>query len=423
MKKTMVLFGPPDTHSGYGNRSADLFRAIIELYKDEYDISVISRRWGETPRGALNPKREGDKLILDRIVQQPPQNIDVSVQVTVPNEFQRYGKYNIGVTAGIETTVCSMPWIEGLNRMDLILTSSEFGKNVLANTAYTRQLSPTQQDVVKLNKPIDVLFEGYDNTVYKATESTGRVKEQLDNIPEDFAFLVVGHWLQGDFGQDRKNMGMTINSFLEAYKDKEEKPALILKISGGAYSITDKKEITDKIEMIKNFHQGSDLPNVYLVYGNLTKDEMNSLYNHDKVKAMYSLTRGEGFGRPLLEFATTGKPIIVSNWSGHLDFLKGDEHILVGGKLEQPHPSAQWKDVIIPESKWFTADYRQAIGALHYTYNNYRQQLQKAKKGKDRVTREFTYSQMKNRIKHLFDKNIQVQTVVQPILPKLKKIK
>ena len=49
--------------------------------------------------------------------------------------------------------------------------------------------------------------------------------------------------------------------------------------------------------------------------------EMNSIYNHSKVKAMVSLTKGEGFGRPLLEFSLSQKPLIVSGWSGHMDFL------------------------------------------------------------------------------------------------------
>jgi len=432
--RNMVLFGPPDTHSGYGARTLDLFKAIIETYEKEFNIHVVSRRWGETPRGALKKDNPEHKKIIDRIIDERSINfpIDVSVQVSVPNEFMQYGKYNIGVTAGIETTNCSVPWIEGLNRMDVVFTSAEHGKNVFLNTAYDKQVGGVRQGVLKCEKPIEVLFEGYDEKTYKRKKvNSGSVNEMLSKIPEDFGFLVVGHWLQGDLGQDRKNIGMTINTFIEAFKNSENPPALFLKISGGSFSHTDKAQIQDKIEMIKQLHGDANLPNIYLIYGNLTNEEMNELYNHDKIKALYSLTRGEGFGRPLLEFATTGKPIIASNWSGHLDFLGGDEHILLGGKLEQVHKSAQWKDVIIPESSWFTADYKQAIGALHYTYTNYKEQLIKANKGRDRISREFTYRNMKTRIKYLFDKYIpeegsqqlpKLQSVGELKLPKLKKV-
>lgn len=426
----MVLFGPPDTFSGYGARSLDLFRAIIEVYKDEYDIHVVSRRWGETPRGALKEDNPNHKKILDRIINERAINfpIDVSVQVSVPNEFLPYGKVNLGVTAGIETTACSVPWVEGVNRMDATFVSAEHGKQVFLNSSFNKQVGNVHQGILKVEKPVETLFEGYDEKVYKPVKlKDGLVKETLDSIEEDFAFLVVGHWLQGDLGQDRKNMGMTINTFLEAFKNSEDAPALVLKISGGAYSKKDKLEIENKINAIKDLHKGAELPNVYLLYGNLTNEEMNEVYNHDKIKCLYSLTRGEGFGRPLLEFATTGKPIITSNWSGHLDFLKGDEHILLGGKLEHPHKSAQWKDVIIPESMWFTADYKQAMGALLHTYINYKQQKLKAEKGKDRISREFTYRQMKNRIKYLIDRytsndevNLPVATTLK--LPKLKKL-
>ena len=47
---------------------------------------------------------------------------------------------------------------------------------------------------------------------------------------------------------------------------------------------------------------------------------MNELYNHPKVKAMVSMTKGEGYGRPLAEFGLSKKPIIASGWSGQCRF-------------------------------------------------------------------------------------------------------
>ena len=63
------------------------------------------------------------------------------MQITIPSEFQPIGKYNIGVTAGIETTVAPGDWIEGINRMNLTLTSSEHSKKVFLDTVFAKSRS------------------------------------------------------------------------------------------------------------------------------------------------------------------------------------------------------------------------------------------------------------------------------------------
>ena len=103
-----------------------------------------------------------------------------------------------------------------------------------------------------------------------------------------------------------------------------------------------------------NFSGNSRSSDVWVV-GFLTDEEMNQLYNHPKIKSMITLTKDDGFGRPLLEFSMTGKPIIASNWSGHKDFLPMDKAIMLGGKLTQVHESAV-DDFILKDSKWFTSN-------------------------------------------------------------------
>ncbi|MFN9899011.1 MAG: glycosyltransferase, partial [bacterium] len=150
------------------------------------------------------------------------------------------------------------------------------------------------------------------------------IKTVMETIPEKFCYLFVGHWLRGDFGEDRKNVSFLVRVFLETFKQtKVAPPALILKTSGGGFSILDKREMLNKIDTIRKqvvLEEGQPMPNIYLLHGELTDDEMNSLYNHPKVKAHVSLTKGEGFGRPLLEASISGKPVIASGWSGHMDF-------------------------------------------------------------------------------------------------------
>jgi glycosyltransferase involved in cell wall biosynthesis len=193
----------------------------------------------------------------------------------------------------------------------------------------------------------------------------------LDKIKEDFAFLFVGHWLRGDLGEDRKNVGMMIKTFAMAFKNEKVKPALILKTSSAGFSILDREETIKKIKQAlgKDY---SKVP-VYLIHGDLTEDEMNGLYEHSKVKAMLNFTKGEGFGRPLLEFSLTGKPILVSNWSGHVDFLK-EGAVLLDGELKNVHPSAA-DQFLLKEAKWFSVNISEALVKMKDVFKNYSKYL------------------------------------------------
>ena len=384
MKPVIAISCPIDTFSGYGARSRDVVKAIID--SEKYEVKILAQRWGGTPFGFLNADIPDHKKIIDCI--QPSNNKlegvpDVWIQITVPNEFQKLGTFNIGITAGIETDLCSTPWIEGCNKMDLVLTSCNHSKNVFQNSKYEQRKKDNPEEVVNIIQttvPMEVLFEGVDTNIYK--KETG-VDENLDyvlqGIPEDFNFLVVGHWLQGNFGEDRKNMGGTIKTFLETFKNRKIKPGLILKVNGGTYSIMDRDSMIAKIEEIKSMVEG-ELPNIYLLHGELTDSEMNSLYNHPKIKAMFSLTKGEGYGRPLIEFTQSQKPIIVSGWSGHTDFLNKEFSLFVGGELKPIDKSAVQENMLIAESKWFTPSYDEASLGLKAIYTDYDEYLEKAKR-------------------------------------------
>ena len=316
---------------------------------------------------ALNYDNEFHKWIVDNIIQKPEQKPDVYIQVTVPNEFQPLGHYNIGITAGIETTHCALDWIHGCNRMDLIITPSEHAKKSLVDTVYNEQDNKTKQLIAqhRIQKPVEVLFEGFDENDF-GTEVVAHISE-LDDVKEDFAFLFVGHWLKGDLGEDRKNVGMMIKTFAMAFKNEKVKPALILKTSTAGFSIMDRERLISKIRETL----GKDYKSVpvYLLHGDLTSAQMNGLYEHPKVKAMINFTKGEGFGRPLLEFSLTGKPVIVSNWSGHLDFLKSGA-VLLEGELKEVHESAA-DNFLLKEAKWFNVNVSKSLPAIKDVYKSY----------------------------------------------------
>jgi glycosyltransferase involved in cell wall biosynthesis len=425
MKPLLFISCPIETMSGYGARSRDIVKALLKY--DKYDVKIISQRWGNTAWNALDENNDEDKKILDCIWRQPqlPKQPDVWIQITVPNEFQPVGKFNIGITAGIETTVCDPSWIEGLNRMNLNLVSSEHAKRVFEQSTFERRNNQTQQveAVVKLEKPIQVLFEGADLNKYFHIESSKLEKTEListlNEIKESFCYLFVGHWLQGNIGEDRKNVGYTIKSFLETFKNKTTKPALILKTSHVANSIMDKEEILSKIDAIRKTVRG-ELPNIYLLHGDLEDKDMNDLYNHPKVKAMVSLTKGEGFGRPLLEFSLTKKPIIVSNWSGHLDFLNPEFNVLIGGTLTNVHPSAQIQNMILAESQWFTPSDSMVADAFRNVVSDYKKYSELAKRQAHYAKTNFSFDKMAEVLDNILETNIPKQ--VQLKLPQLKKV-
>ena len=421
-KPVLVFQAAVGTRSGYGERSRDLLRSLIAL--DKYDIKVVSTRWGNTPMNALTSQDEDivSRLLTHQLTQQP----EIFMQVTVPNEFQNLGKFNIGITAGIETNTCDPSWIEGCNRMDLVLVSSEHAKTVFQNSVFEKRDQKTNQSLgtLQIEKPIEVLFEGIRlDTFKKEYCKQDGVENIFNGIKEDFCFLFVGHWLPGQMGEDRKNVGALIKSFYEAFKNKVNAPALILKTSGGTVSVPDRIEIARRIESIKGTMDSKILPNIYLAYGDFTDEEMSDLYAHPKVKAHVSLTKGEGFGRPLLEAAISGKPIIAPKWSGHLDFLNAETSILLDGTLTKVHKSASWKGVLNEEAEWFTVDYGQAIAYMKDVVKNYKAYTEKSRKTYHHIKTNFSFEAMRDRLSSILDSRLpSFASQVSLKLPSLKKV-
>jgi hypothetical protein len=253
-KPVCIIRAPVATRSGYGDMSRDIVRHFIAA--DKFDVKVHSVPWGDTPTNALDENNPMDKMIMDRFLSGNSNQPDLFVSITVPEEFQALGKYNIGITAGIETTVASPQWVESCNTMDTVWVISEHSKNVFDYSKYSQkdQAGNIIRDI-RVTKPIEVLHNCINNKVIKKLnydfEIESSIKDLLKDVKEDFNFLFVGHWLQGDFMEDRKNVGFLIRMFLETFKqiNDKPKPALILKTSGAGFSLLDKENILYKIEI------------------------------------------------------------------------------------------------------------------------------------------------------------------------------
>jgi hypothetical protein len=425
-KVKVVFYGPVSSMSGYGSCSRSIIKSLIENYKDKWDIKIIPCGWGNLPTDFIDNNIEWKWLeeyfINGQLTYQP----DIMITHSIPTEFFKIGRKNVGITAGIETTICAPQWIEHINQMDLTIVPSQHAKHVFETSKFQKQDQNTKQVVgeIKLEKPIEVVFEGFDSNIYKyldKLEITSLVKQELDQIPEQFCYLSVGNWTPGQFLEERKNISGLIKVFLETFKNKSKKPALILKTHIGSSSIPDREELLKRIDQIKDTINSKDLPNIYLIHGDLTDQEMNELYNHPKVKAMVSLTKGEGFGRPLLEFTQSKKPIMASGWSGHIDFLNKEFTTLLPGNLTPIHSSAQVKDMLIEGSQWFSVDLGIVGGYMKDCFENYSKYKDNGKRLGYYCKENFTFEKMKELQKQVIDKySLEPYSIK---LPKLSKIK
>ena len=428
MKPLMLITGPVATRSGYGSHTRDLVRSLISM--DKFDIKINSLRWGNTPMNALDENNPNDLPILQRILKsnELPRQPEIHIQVSVPNEFTPIAKYNIGVTAGIENTAPKAEWVQGLNRMNMNIVPSKFVREIFQKVSYEEINEQTKQKTgeLRVTSPIEVLFEGADTDIYKLTnELSSELKTEMNSIKEKFIFLYTGHWLQGDLGQDRKDTGMLLKTFLETFKNKPNPPALLMKTSGATFSIMDRNEIKQKIDDIKSTVKGK-LPPVYFLHGNLTDEEMNQMYNHNKVKAHITFTHGEGFGRPLLEASLSEKIVIAPSWSGHIDFLNKNNSVLLPGTMTPVHKSALPKEMLVNGAQWFTVNYQYASKIMMDVFKKNRKYTLMAKRqsmynrvnfSMTKMTKEF--HKILNRYLPKFEEQPQQ---VDLKLPKLKKV-
>ncbi len=429
MKPTLVFQGPIFTRSGYGDHCRDLMKSLRKM--DKYDIKIIPLRWGNTPQNQVDGESEFGRWMLERVVTGIEQKPDVFMQVSVANEFEPKGHYNIGVTAGVETTIAPKDFIDGSNKMDLIIVPSQFTKSNLGGTVYQQKDQATGQIVgeIKTTTSIEVLFEGVDTEIF----SKGSGNDVLANVKEDFCFLVVGHWLKGSLGNDRKDIGMAIKTFATVfqYLPKDKRPALVVKTSHAGFSVIDREETRRKIdEVLKSF--GDKCPSVYLIHGDMEETDMSNLYHHPKVKAMISFAKGEGYGRPMAEFTLTGKPIIASGWSGQMDFLPAEHAVLLEGSLTQVDESAA-DQFCMKEAQWFTVNYSNAANKIYDVYNKYDSYLEKSKGLRENTLKNFTLEKMHDKFTELMDTYVKKQPQFVPFnapkvnaskmqIPKLNKV-
>ena len=313
MKENVIVVGPAFSQSGYGEHCRFVLRALLSR-PDLWEVYLKPINWGNT--SWLLPS-DSDRPWIDMLVRktvayhQGGGSFDVSVQVTIPNEWQKYAPRNLGVTAGIETNHVAPQWIAKSQEVDRIVTISEHSRDAFLNTMYPglehdeSGAATGESHEYRCTTPIDIVH--YPVREYEAAE----VPITLDY---DFNYLAVAQW------GPRKNLEKTIVWWMEEFKDEEV--GLIVKTNLQKTSLIDRYHAKKRLEhLIAQEAPGDRKCKVYLLHGNMTPQEMTGLYRHPQVKCLISLSHGEGFGLPLFEAAYNELPIIAPKWSGHLDFL------------------------------------------------------------------------------------------------------
>ena len=381
MKKVLIR-GPALSRSGYGEQTRFALRSL-RAHQDRFDIYLITTGWGATSWITEdNEERQWIDSLLHKTVayQQAGGHYDMSLQVTIPSEWEKLAPYNIGYTAGIETTKLSPQWLEKTFTVDKIIVPSEHSKNVFLTTSWTGTDRRTNQEIkLVCTKPVDVV-----NFPVKEIEP-----ENIDlEISTDFNFLCVAQW------GPRKNLENTVRWFVEEFKD-DPTVGLVLKTQLAKNCLTDKRHCHGRLLQMLSQYPDRQCK-VYLLHGAMSEEEMTTLYAHPKVKAIVSTSHGEGFGLPLYEAAYNGLPVIAPNWSGQKDFLyapakdKKSKKIKNKGMflkvdytLENVDPSAVWENVIIAESLWAVPkenSFKSCMQKLYKNYGTYKSMAKKLQK-------------------------------------------
>lgn len=402
MRQTIVIQAPIYSLSGYGAHSRDILFSLWETQR--YNLLCLPTGWGGTSTTFNLPPHQLD--ILNFVVNNKiHQDVEfVWLQVGIPSEFERRGKVNIGITAGIEATALPNGWKEGCNKMDAIVVSSTF----------VQQLFVTEGVTV----PVYVVGEGVDTDIFNEKDliqDKTEVDTILDTVETEFNFLGGGQWLGGNIGEDRKGISLLINTFMEAFEN-DKRVGLVLKTFINNNSSPDKYYVKERLQEIKG---DKKYPKIYVLSGDFKNNELTSLYHHPKIKGFVSLTSGEGFGRMPLEAMACNLPVLITGWSGHMDYMSRNNFSLVDYVLDKvPNNVIRSSGGLFqPNMSWARVDVKDAKRKMRKMYEGYSIAKEKAVEEGLRIRKDWNKEVCYEKLVDVLDKysvSSQTQNILMP---------
>jgi glycosyltransferase involved in cell wall biosynthesis len=350
-KKNIVLRAPVFSLSGYGAHSRDIAEALID--DNNNNVSIIPTGWGgsSTADPGLSEKLI-QKLIFGINNKITDMANAIFIHVGLPTEFEVKGSYNIGITAGLEANRISQRWVDGCNNMDMIIVPTSFVKDSFIREGVT--------------KPVLVVNEGVDNTVFNL-ESSDTDLVNWDSIQTTTNFISLGQWSNVNAGRDRKQFTLLIDTFMKAFEG-DASVGLILKTYFNNFSTPDRYVTAKTLSQLLG---SRTMPKIYLIHGELTNKELASLYKSNKVKAYVSMTSGEGWNRPAAEAMACGLPVVITGWSGHMEYLNSNNAALIKYTLQDiPNEVIYSGDWFEKGMKWAMPDVDDAIAKMREVKNN-----------------------------------------------------
>ena len=276
----------------------------------------------------------------------------------VPEMYFKLGKnfwedkYNIGFWLW-ELEKFPSKWMNSFDYFDEIWVCSDFIYECL------KKVSP----IPVLKVPISINV--------KTDEKYNRGYFKLPK--EQFLFLSM---YDTNSVQERKNPKASIKAFQMAFKKDSKVVGMVVKVNNAEDRQNEIKEIE---KMILGWE------NIYLICENLSKPEVNGLIN--SCDSFISLHRSEGFGLVIAEFMYLGKPVIVTDWSGNIDFTNEENSCCVS------YDFIELKENFGPYEKgnrWAEANIEEAGEYMKKLVNDKEYYNQKSKLGKQFIKSNFS---------------------------------